>query len=172
MARPRSVPPPVLPFLLTQNLPPKDMAGSDITRWKFHDGYIRLHPGLWILAEATMQSIWTDIIWHAKCDKNRLLLPTGSFLDHLDHGTVSRKCNPWYATHVLKNGSHLAFHVVWHTNQASTCRAIDWTYYVTTSIYTCCHLPQDLSSRCLRRTLCMWCLLFSNDITDFVPILW
>ena len=38
-------PPPIPPFLLKQNLSPKVIAGSDITRWKFHAGYIRLHPG-------------------------------------------------------------------------------------------------------------------------------
>ena len=35
-------PPPVLPFLLKQNISPKDIAGSDITRWKFHAGYMYL----------------------------------------------------------------------------------------------------------------------------------
>ena len=33
-------PPPILPFLLKQNLSPKVTAESDITRWKFHAGYI------------------------------------------------------------------------------------------------------------------------------------
>ena len=155
MARPCSAPPPVLPILLTQNLTARTRQEVTSQDESFMtDISIRLHPG-YIVAEATMQSIWKDIrtIWHAKCEKNRLLLPDGSFLDLLDHGTVSRKCNPWYATRVLKNvRSHLAFHVVWHTNQASTCRAIDWkyiiyllTYYVTTSIYTvviCVGVPQ------------------------------
>jgi len=38
-------PPPIPPFLLKQNLSPEVIAGSDVTRWKFHAGYIRLHPG-------------------------------------------------------------------------------------------------------------------------------
>ena len=32
-------------FLLKQNLSPNDIAGSDVTRWKFHARYIQLHPG-------------------------------------------------------------------------------------------------------------------------------
>ena len=36
-------PPPVPPFLLKENLSPKDISGSDITRWKFHAGYSWLH---------------------------------------------------------------------------------------------------------------------------------
>ena len=35
-------PPPVPPFLLAQNLSPKDIAGSDITSWKLRDTYNRL----------------------------------------------------------------------------------------------------------------------------------
>ena len=40
--------PSVLPFLLSQNLSPKVFAGSDVTRWKFHAGYIweRVKPKL------------------------------------------------------------------------------------------------------------------------------
>ena len=30
-------PPPVLPFLLMQNLSPENIVVSDITKWKFHD---------------------------------------------------------------------------------------------------------------------------------------
>ena len=35
-------PPPVPPFLLAQNLSPKDIAGSDITSLKLYDVYMRL----------------------------------------------------------------------------------------------------------------------------------
>ena len=38
-------PPPIPPFLLKQNLSPKDIAGSGIRRLNFHAGYILLHPG-------------------------------------------------------------------------------------------------------------------------------
>ena len=37
-------PPPIPPFLLKQNLSPKVIAGSDVTRWKFYARYIWLHP--------------------------------------------------------------------------------------------------------------------------------
>jgi len=37
--------PPILPFLLKQNLSREVIAGSDVTRGKLHAGYIRLHPG-------------------------------------------------------------------------------------------------------------------------------
>jgi len=35
-------PPPVPPFLLLQNLSPKDIAGSDITSGTLYDAYMRL----------------------------------------------------------------------------------------------------------------------------------
>jgi len=35
-------PPPIPPFLLKQNLSPKDIAGT--WSWKSHDGYIRYGP--------------------------------------------------------------------------------------------------------------------------------
>jgi len=38
-------PPRVPPFLLSQNLSREVIAGSDVTRGKFHAGYIRLHLG-------------------------------------------------------------------------------------------------------------------------------
>jgi len=38
-------PPPVSPFLLSQNLSCEVIAGSDVTGGKFHAGYIWLHPG-------------------------------------------------------------------------------------------------------------------------------
>jgi len=38
-------PPPIRPFLLKQNLSREVIAGSDVTRRKFHARYIRLHPG-------------------------------------------------------------------------------------------------------------------------------
>jgi len=38
------LPPPVSPFLLTQNLSPKDIARSDIMKLKSHYGYISYRP--------------------------------------------------------------------------------------------------------------------------------
>ena len=38
-------PPPIPPFLLKQNLSPKVIAGSDVTRRKFHVDIICLDPG-------------------------------------------------------------------------------------------------------------------------------
>ena len=37
-------PPPIPPFLLKQNLSPKDIARSDIMKFRDHDGYIRYGP--------------------------------------------------------------------------------------------------------------------------------